>query len=432
MKRVAIFLLLILSVSFISAAELTFDSGINEFKKSETLIARLSGNFLDNVLKENIFFYRGHVRIPLEFDLTKINEEFYIYALLPSPNEPTDYTLSIENTRYYKGSEITDDDLRLNFTISNQTADFSVKPGFINTQKDFSLEVQNLQPFKITISIDDTGIIDSTELKSGEIKKLNFDISSYSETVFKTIVLSSGITSYDIPALIVSNTTTPIITSQENFRFDPSETFVELATSSETSIVVYLESTGQEDIQEVEIFVSESIEPYVIPSIYLIEDFEKNSTVQIELSITSPLEEVHTQGQINARVINLDDKTTSNSYLTLDLDFIPDFIPIGPGNGGIPTGPTTSKTCEEHGGVKCNSEAGETCSEDSIKSKDGFCCIPPGICETEGNGDDPTGKIVGWIILILVAVFLVWFFKKKYGKPGGKVNLLKVARGKKK
>lgn len=80
MKRtILLFIFLLLILPIISAVEFDMKT---ELSRGETLMAKVSGNFVEPVLKENIFFYRGHVRIPMEYGIAKIDEEYYIYALL--------------------------------------------------------------------------------------------------------------------------------------------------------------------------------------------------------------------------------------------------------------------------------------------------------------------------------------------------------------
>src|SRR4030042_4680810 len=111
--------------------------------QGETIITKVSGNFLTPVTEENIFFYRGHVRAPMEYGVAKIGDDYYVYALTTGKTAG-DYSLSIENVQYMKGAEISDENIIKNFSITNLTAAFSVKPGFIISSGNFSLEIQNL------------------------------------------------------------------------------------------------------------------------------------------------------------------------------------------------------------------------------------------------------------------------------------------------
>ena len=127
---------------------------------------------------------------------------YYIYALLPKTQN--NYSLVITGVRYYQGSQITDDDIVKNFSISENLADFSINPGFIVSDDDFFVTVQNLKDTQITLN----SIMDKEQsdiLYSGEIKRINFELSSISSSVFKTAKLSTENLNYEIPVYIFTN-----------------------------------------------------------------------------------------------------------------------------------------------------------------------------------------------------------------------------------
>jgi hypothetical protein len=197
-KSLVIFILIIfILLPFSSAVEFTIK---DEFKQGETLLAKISGNFIDPVLKENIDFYRGHVRVSIEPFVAKINDEFYIYAILPET--ANNYSIVISGVKYMNGSQLSSENITKEFTITNSTAPFSVSPGFVISDSDFSLEVQNLLDTSITIKIsseevsgdeNDFSYNDSISLKSGEIKKIKFGLGEISEPTSKIIKLTSEI-----------------------------------------------------------------------------------------------------------------------------------------------------------------------------------------------------------------------------------------------
>ena len=74
MKKIfCFFIFALLTLQIVSAVE--FDVNTN-FDQGETLIAKVSGNFVDNINKENVFFYRRHMPTSVaEYDVLKIQEE---------------------------------------------------------------------------------------------------------------------------------------------------------------------------------------------------------------------------------------------------------------------------------------------------------------------------------------------------------------------
>ena len=393
----------------------------DEFSQGETFMAKLSGNFVDSVAKENIFFYRGHVRVPMNLNIARINDEFYIYAQLLDKN-PGNYSISIENVRYMKGSQIIDDNVVKNFSINNNTADFSVDPGFVVANNDFFIKVQNLQDSKITISINTEAVSGSSKgifeslfgnesvesgtsviLNSGEIEKINFKLMGVTESTIKKIRLSTGNLEYEIPIYIFLNETQQANTTKggigEDYEFDFSELNLSMPTGSETMRIIHLENTGNASIKNITLSVSEQLENYINLSVYEIEELEEDSDIKIEVYFSSDSEEKSVEGQLKA-------KTSDNlyAYSSIYLSFIEDYVPS---NNSVFVSP---ETCEKQGGKNCFLDS------KCVGLSEGICCF--GTCEKKEIGS--TGKIIGWAIIVIIVIFLLWFFKKKY--KGAKKN----------
>ena len=83
-----------------------------------------------------------------------------------------------------------------------------------------------------------------------------------------------------------------------------------------------------------------------------------------------------------------------------------------------------TKTCLEINGTICDSD--EKCEGKTENAKDGVCCI--GTCKKEDVSN--TGKIIGWTIVVIIVLFLLWFFKTKYKGAKKEVDLLKIGSGK--
>ena len=431
MKKSVVLILLLLIFPIISAVE--FDMKTN-FSQGETLMAKVSGYFLEPILKENIFFYRGHVRIPMEYDTTKIEDEFYIYALLSGKN-PDNYSIVIKNIKYMKGSQVSEEELTKNFSITENTADFSINPGFVITKDNFFIEVQNLQDYKITIQIktstknatsEEGGFFaslfgneeeseegNSITLMSGEIKKINFEIENIKQPMFKLIELSTENLKYEIPVYVFIEEASE--KKEREFKFEPSELNISMPTESKTTRIIYLYNTGQETLENISLSVSDSLKSYINLSIEQIEELEANSNIKIEFYIFSE-EEGEVEGHIKAKTEN----ETLLTYSAIFLNFLKDYTPLDEDDEILIT-----KTCSEQGGKVCGS--GEECSISNIETSDELkCCL--GTCEKIEKSS--AGKIIGWVIFILVAGFLIWFFMKKYKGAKKPIDLLKISKGK--
>ena len=377
MKKLIIILILFLIFPLVSSVEFDMKT---EFDQGETLLAVISGNFLDQINEDNVFFYREHVRIPVVYDVGKINEDFYIYAMLTGKVQGN-YSVRVEDVRYMSGTETIDEDIVKNFTITENTADFSLNPGFVITSGDFFLEVQNLKDQKITIQIDTPRVFisaNSLELKSGEIKKINFELDTESQA-FEEINLDSGNTDYSIPVFVNFLNLTEEEEELE-FKFEPNVVEVSMATDSDTKRIIYILNTGSVDVEDISFSVSPLLEPYVEISPETINDLDEDGNEKIEIDIISDIEPAILEGTIIATSGNF------STSMTLILDFIEDYVPeIGEENesSGILT------TCIQLEGLIC--EDTETCTGGTAPTKDGICCLAQ--CE-EAVKKSSTGKII--------------------------------------
>jgi len=411
----AIFLLLILIFPILSAIEFEINS---EFKQGETILAKVSGNFQEAILPVNILFYRGHVKVPFDFDVTQINEEFYIYALT-TDKTPANYTISIEEVEYRKATQIIDDKIQKNFTILSDVADFSIDPGFALAKENFSIIVQNLQDSKISINVNN----EKTEtIKSGDIKQLNFETKAFSEeSSLNFLELSTDNQNYQIPIYVLAEES---VYEKQRYRFSPPELNISLITNENKQALFHIKNYGEPDIANITLSMSRELKPYMNFSVTEINDLESNKSAKILINLFSD-KEITVEGYIKAKTsVNL-------KYLPVTINFLDDYEPL-PGQDYIPV---TQNTCE-------NDLAGKFCTADEycenqelIDAFDGKdCCLSE--CKSLENNDDneesSTGKIIGWSIVILIIIFLAWFFLKKYKSAKGEINLLDIAKGKNK
>ncbi|MEK6847729.1 MAG: hypothetical protein AABX50_01230 [Nanoarchaeota archaeon] len=401
LKNILLFIF-ILTIFFpmVSAVEVSMNSN---FSQGETLLAKFSGNFIDQITKDNIVFYRENVRIPMIFDVKKINDEFYLYALLPylpTGKTQSNYSLRVENIRYMKATQIVDDDIISNFTISNETAIFSVDPGVLITNSGFNVEVQNLQDRKITLEItediDSITSLTSIELKTGEKKTISFTATTTPANGIETIEFSSGEFSYELPVYFDTNQTSETEEKQD-FEFQPSTVEVQMATGSESKRILYLKNTGNETIEDISFRISSLLEPYIVVSPDSISSLKPGENEKIEIQIASDQEEAVLEGRVTAYTENI------SSSLALVLDFIKDFIPAENESGDV-----IVPTCEQLDGTVCATN--QECSEDSLSAKDGPCCL----AQCREVKKSSSGKYIGWGLLILAVLLIYWFYKRRY------------------
>lgn len=361
MKRIIIFLFLLLAFPIISALEINMDSQIPQ---GQTIIASVYGNFLDSITKNNIQFYRGHVRTSFDYDVAKIGDLYYIYAL-SGGKLPNNYSIIIKNVRYMDGAQVSQQEISKNFTITNDTADFSLNPGFVITDGNFSLKIQDLQSSDITINIEteiNSGgtdgsfnfIMDGQEagdsiiLHSGQIKNIKIILDDLTETTIRTIRLSTDNLEYDIPIYVILGNFTGS-SAEENE-----------SEINQTNNPPANETNEEEDNETDDGIVSEP-------------DYE---------------------------IIIKDNKTVAVK------------------NGEIIDAPATSKTCLQIKGDICSQE--EICQNQTIYAKDAKCCISKCVKQEEKKNT----KIIGWIIIAVIFIVILWFFRIKFRGMKRKKDLL--------
>jgi len=421
MKKVVIILAVLFLLPLLSSAKIEMNS---QFSQGETLTAKVPGLLLNTITSDDITFYRGHVKIPVTSYVTQINNDFYIYAQLLGRTEGN-YSIEISEVKSQKGIEVVTEDLVQNFTIENQTADFYVDKGFVSAKGDFTLEIQDLSEDPIEVQITSTLTFDTTEtitLKSGEKKKINFNVDSLTPRGLQTISLSSANTIYEIPVYIFVESAT----KEKKFKFDPSTiSMTALANySNATRRIVLLRNTGDIDLENISVYVSSPLKQYVSLSSVFVDLLKQDESMQIDVYLISSniTDEKTLQGQLTAKQV--DDAGIEYAYASLDINISKDYIPLT-----TDTVDTNSLlfTCAEKSGAFCTET--QTCEGQITSATDGNCCI--GTCkETETSSGISIGKIIGWSIVIVVALFLIWFFAKKYKGTKKSVNLLDVAKGK--
>ena len=445
MKKSAVFILVLMLFSCLPlVVAVEFDMKDN-YAQGETIIAKISGNFLTSVTRDNIFFYRGHVRIAMEYDITKIGEDYYLYALLTGKS-PANYSISVEDVKYMKGREVMEDNIVRNFSITNDTAPFSLNPGFVVSSEDFFVEVQNLRDKKITVNVKtetnnsggreililpDESREYSLSLISGEIEKIKFKLGA-GEPAFQKIKLSAegeepivqgktcffwenctqtssggslGLT-YELPVYISSGAEGA---KKKLFRFEPSELISSFPLNTISKRTFYLYNTGGKEMKNISLSLSDSLTPFANLSVKKIEKLANDSNVPVELSFSS-VTETEIEGSIKAETGN----TTADSFISLK--FVKNYIPSNDSES------TSTKTCAELQGKICSQE--EQCDSESVYAKDNNCCL--GTCQKITKSS--TGKIIAVALIIMIILVLLWFYYAKYKRSKRVVDFMKLAK----
>ena len=425
MKKVCIPIIMIfLLLTLVSAIE--FDMK-ESFDQEELLIARLSGDFIEPPLKQNIEFYRGHVRIAIDPFIAKIGSDYYIYAPL-SGKTAANYSIVIEEISYRKARETIEEDLVKNFTITDDLIDFIVDKGFVDTKNDFYIELENLLDEDLDVKMNITTISGSEQGLNYEddtdytftinpgSEKINFE-TDIKEPSIKLMQFNSDETSYVLAVSLY-------VDEQEatkffSFKIEPSEIDLTTNITAQLTRLIYIYNTGTGTLTDVELELSDSLKPYITISDDSFGQILPEKNAHLNLSISSPGEDGKSiSGELFVETEqNLADSIrivieAKRGYVPSDEELAPQL--------------QTDEKCENTGGEICSED--EECDGTEFYALDNKCCA--GKC-VPLPGKSPILKILGWSLLVVIVLVGIWFFLKKYKKVKKPVDLLKVAQRKK-
>jgi len=428
MKKALIILIAItlLTLSYVSAA-ISFDMK-DTFNQEEILTAKLSGDFINPPLKDNIFFYRGHVRVGVAPYIAKIGDSYYLYAALAGKT-PGNYSIVIEDVEYKMASKTIEEDLVKNFTITEAYAPFIIDKGFVVTKNDFYIEVENLKSSNLeiilnlkTISGEEGGISSYEEDEEYEItltpgtKRIDFKLDLIKQPSIKLIELIVDDFNYTIPVSIFVDE----FSEQSQFfafKIEPSEMDLTMPTSGEAKKkLVYIYNTGTGTLTDIKLRLSESLKPYVTISESSFGRILPDSNANLNMTI-APGGEKSIAGELF-----VDTAQNLAGSMPIVIIFEQDYQ-----GEDIPEFSTPDK-CSDIGGKVCLED--EECSDNTeiIYAKDGVCC-KTGKCIGAPSGSFL--KILAWLIILALIAGAAWFFLKKYKNIKNPIDLLKIARGKK-
>jgi hypothetical protein len=422
MKNFSIILFLFLFLPFVSAVQLSINQN---FSQGETIIAKISGNFISPITNDNIFFCSGYIcnenfRIPMEYEVLKLGDDYYLYAITTGKSAGN-YSLSIQNVQYMRGSQVANDTIAANFSITNSTADFSVNPGFVYSSGDFYLQVQNLQNNDLTITVN-TATNDSSarqilispsstyspiSLSSGEIKKINFAVGAGSPSL-RMVELKSNNFTYEIPVYLFSSSSSTNGNVTESFEIDPQSLTISVPTNATTTKTIYLYNLGDTELDNVSLSLPDSLNSSMNLSQYYIQNLSSKSGIPIDLSFFSTIQKTVT----GSLVATSGEKTISSSIF---LTFVNNYT--------VSNQSILTQTCAELNGTVCNST--QQCDREPIYATDNVCCL--GTCNDIPANN--SGTIIG-IVIVVVILAAVIFFYIRYKKAKKPVNLLEISKGK--
>ena len=373
-----------------------------DYERGETIIVEISGNILEPLEKGQVDFRRGHVSIPLEYDLRKLEGRWFLWTI--APDSENNYTIAIENIVTTIAGKTEEVDFEQNFSVVENLTDYFIKPGFFYALNDFSIEVFLNGDFYKTISVDfpaDREIV----LKPG-INKIDFSISNVNETEFREI----NIGKYTIPVYIIGKEANVTREEEEEatLRLNP---LVIASTVLAEEIIDYpfaIINFGDKKISDIEIEYNRALFEIVIGAEKI--EIEPMSAVNLNISIVGNITDEIKEIGINETIY------IRSGGFSLEL-------PVRISFTEIEEEVKTPYLEEEQILYYCPELDGKTCVADEIcdgvvqKSLDGDCCV--GNCVVEKKGGSRAW--IGWLIvgIALIGITFVFLKYRKAKTEGG-------------
>ncbi|MEK6856339.1 MAG: hypothetical protein AABX66_04245, partial [Nanoarchaeota archaeon] len=380
--------LLIIPLAFSFSTDL-----IQNYRKGETLIGKISGNILEPLTANSLEFRSKNVLIAPDQGIKLLNETYYIWAVIENPGN---YTLWLKNVVTTVSGIQSKIDFSQNFTILENSTLYNIKPGVISTKFNFSLDVFLYGDSSINLPISFLG--DSfTEINPGK-NTLSFNI----DGVYGANKYLIKIGSYYIPAFI-QGSSDPLgkyIKSLADVTFSPQIISRSLNNNSQFQQQITIYNKGNTTFNKVSLNYDSDI--------FLVEpdtfNLAPNDKETFNISLKNPL----TKNFFSVINVKFGDSVTG---LPISLTIINKIKPSS-------TNYSLANTCAELSGQLCISE--QTCSGTMQESLEGNCCL--GICKSTSKSDG-NGWIIAIIVIILIAIgAYVYYRYKKSPKSTGTVE----------
>ncbi len=364
-----------------------------EYAPGETLIAEIRGNILEPIKPEQVSFLRGHVKVPFDYDIKKLEDRYFLWAKIPV-NVTQNYTLFIEKIVTTLNGRTTELDFKQNFSVSGNRTAYSIKPGFIFTKKDFELSIELYQDENRIIEVDFPVKEEKTLKPGSNILKFSIDGVRGVQLIF------INIGDYAIPAYIIGNSTNnlkkPDFVHLRPERLQRSYLISDYTLSTE----IFIKNERDSEINDIA-FVYD-------PEIIIIQPEIKSLPAESEVSFNISLKNVAVLGERISEVIYIQSKSENFSFaLPVDINFIEENSSRTnetiAGNKGAGV-----YYCSELGGRICTAD--EVCTGNEEISLDGNCCLEQ--CSLEK--DDGGRKWIGWVLAALVILIIGYsYFRYK-------------------
>ncbi len=383
----AVILLFLIVLPIITAIEITFSK--DSYQPKETLQAEITGNFI-SLTSDNVFIFKDdklHSE-PVIKDLTKQNNIYYFYAILP--NTEGNFTFQID-AEYLERGVIKNEPIKKSIDILYKNeSDLSINPGFLIPSEKFFIKVKSLYR-----NTDLTAKFEAT----GETKELFLieeieEIIKFSLPELLPMKSSLTINNYKIPVFLIKKLDKEEILKIEFIPYSLSGTIIE---NKDYFFRIVVKNAGNKNITDIKF--SSDLNTKIFPE--QIDLLEPDGIRIINLTISvEKVDDENLSGKIIAKFANdsfnlpvLFEITKNESDVKIDdSQTIKDRF-----------------SCSELG-VIC--QGTQVCTGETTESLEGPCCIGQCIEQKKSSYSTYLGIIL-LIVLILIIIYVIWKVRKR-------------------
>lgn len=371
------------------------------YQPGETMISSILGEILEPINLEDVTFVRdGHVEVPFDYDLKKIENTYYIYALMPyielQENESKTYALRIEGVSTTINGRQEVINFEQNFSVVGEVVEYTVKPGFIISSDDFDLQITLNRDISQGISID-FPFEREIFLRPGK-NTVRFDLEDVSGGLYM-----ASVGNYKVPVFVNKEIVEPL----PIIGFNPFEIDSRIEIGSEATYSFSIRNNGGERVEDFSVSYNKNA---IRISPEFPRYFEPGQEYEFEAVVLEENQEVE-------ELLVIEYGNESYNF-PIRVEYVSEPIVLPNGSEIV----EVAYYCSELSGKKCSSQ--QVCSGDSVISRDvKECCL--GVCtSTESSGGSWLGWLLG-VILVAILVFLGFRYYRTKKKTSGfneKVN----------
>lgn len=353
----------------------------DSYSAGETAIVKIDGNIIQ-MNKDNFELKREHVVVPVEYDLKKIGENYYLWFI--SPENINNYSIALKNVETSQNGNAVKLNYIQNFTINQNKTDYSIKPGFFSGKEDVLIDIENYGDNSISIPI--SAPISKDILINPGKNTLQIKASD----IPTGVVFPIRIGKYETLVYVPGKETPIVVVEERVLRASPiyiSDEIIRGGDLPAYKIEVY--NSGNRNLKKVSIDYDKdlfSIEPESFSNIDIGEKIRFNVSIKKADSFNKNIE-IFADNESVVLPISLEIRNKPNLDGVIDI---------------------TNKSllyCSELSGTLCKSD--DSCSGEFKNSKEGKCCV--GICKL---APAPSSSWIGYLIGVIIVAIILYFIGK--------------------